>query len=126
FESRHHGKDENELSEMLRLTGVSSLDELIEQTVPQAIRLQQPLELPLPKSESDFLSDFKKLARQNVILSSYIGAGYYDTITPSVILRNILENPAWYTAYTPYQAEISQGRLEMLLNFQTAVCDLTG
>lgn len=126
FELRHHGKSEDELSEMLRLADVTSLDELINQTVPTAIRVPKPLDLPLPKSEADFLSDFKNLARQNVILSSYIGAGYYDTITPSVILRNILENPAWYTAYTPYQAEISQGRLEMLLNFQTAVCDLTG
>lgn len=126
FELRHHGKSESELSEMLSLTGVASLDELIDQTVPKAIRLPKPLDLPLPKSEADFLTDFKKLARQNVILSSYIGTGYYDTITPSVIVRNILENPSWYTAYTPYQAEIAQGRLEMLLNFQTAVCDLTG
>jgi glycine dehydrogenase len=90
FELRHHGKNADELAEMLRLTNVASVDELIDQTVPKAIRLPKPLDLPLPKSEADFLSDFKNLARQNVILSSYIGTGYYDTITPTVILRNIL------------------------------------
>ena len=126
FENRHHGKDEHELEEMLRVVGVSSLDELIEQTLPSAIRLPKPLNLPRPKSEQEFLAGIKKLAKKNIVFKSYIGAGYYDTITPSVILRNILENPAWYTAYTPYQAEIAQGRLEMLLNFQTVVTDLTG
>ncbi len=126
FENRHHGKNEQELQEMLRTVGASSLDELIAQTLPAAIRLQKPLNLPNPKSEKDFLDGIKKLARKNAILKTYIGTGYYDTITPNVILRNILENPAWYTAYTPYQAEIAQGRLEMLLNFQTVITDLTG
>ena len=126
FESRHHGKDEQELSEMLHTVGVSSLDELIDQTVPAGIRLPEPLKLPRPQSEHAFLNDFKRLARQNALFTSYIGMGYYDTLTPNVILRNILENPGWYTAYTPYQAEIAQGRLEMLLNFQTVVTDLTG
>jgi glycine dehydrogenase len=126
FENRHHGKSEQELQEMLHTVGASSLDELIAQTLPAAIRLQKPLNLPNPKSEKDFLDGIKKLARKNAILKTYIGTGYYDTITPNVILRNILENPAWYTAYTPYQAEIAQGRLEMLLNFQTVITDLTG
>jgi len=126
FEGRHHGKSKRELSEMLEKVGVSSLDELIDQTVPAGIRLPENLRLPKSKSEHAFLHDFKKLANQNVIFKSYIGMGYYDTLTPNVILRNILENPAWYTAYTPYQAEIAQGRLEMLLNFQTVVTDLTG
>ncbi|WP_221394743.1 aminomethyl-transferring glycine dehydrogenase [Dyadobacter sp. NIV53] len=126
FENRHHGKDEQELLEMLNTVGASSLDELIDQTLPAAIRLQKPLNLPRAKSEQEFIQGIKKIARKNAILKSYIGTGYYDTITPNVILRNILENPAWYTAYTPYQAEIAQGRLEMLLNFQTVITDLTG
>ena len=126
FERRHHGQRPEELQEMLQTIGVSTVDELIEQTVPAAIRLARPLELPAPKSEFEYLNDLKKVARLNRIYQSYIGTGYYDTIVPNVILRNILENPAWYTAYTPYQAEIAQGRLEMLLNFQTAVIDLTG
>ena len=126
FESRHHGKDEQELQEMLSTVGATSLDELIDQTIPAAIRLPKPLNLPKAKSEQEFLQGIKKIARKNAILKSYIGTGYYDTITPNVILRNILENPAWYTAYTPYQAEIAQGRLEMLLNFQTVITDLTG
>jgi glycine dehydrogenase len=126
FESRHHGKDESELQEMLSTVGVASLDELIDQTLPAAIRLPKPLNLPKAKTEQEFLQGIRKIARKNAILKSYIGSGYYDTVTPNVILRNILENPAWYTAYTPYQAEIAQGRLEMLLNFQTVVTDLTG
>jgi glycine dehydrogenase len=126
FESRHHGKDESELQEMLSTVGVASLDELIDQTLPSAIRLPKPLNLPKAKTEQEFLQGIRKIARKNAILKSYIGTGYYDTITPNVILRNILENPAWYTAYTPYQAEIAQGRLEMLLNFQTVITDLTG
>jgi glycine dehydrogenase len=126
FESRHHGKDEQELQEMLSTVGAASLDELIDQTLPEAIRLPRPLNLPNAKTEQEFLQGIKRIARKNAILKSYIGAGYYDTITPNVILRNILENPAWYTAYTPYQAEIAQGRLEMLLNFQTVITDLTG
>lgn len=126
FEDRHHGKSDQELREMLAVVGVDSLDTLIEQTVPASIRLAKPLNLPPAKSEVEFLETFKRIARQNLPFRSYIGAGYYDTITPPVILRNILENPAWYTAYTPYQAEIAQGRLEMLLNFQTMIVDLTG
>ncbi len=126
FESRHHGKDEQELSEMLQTLGVNSLDELIDQTVPAGIRMAEPLKLPPARSERAFLRGFKRMASENAILKSYIGQGYYDTITPNVILRNVLENPGWYTAYTPYQAEIAQGRLEMLLNFQTVVTELTG
>jgi glycine dehydrogenase len=126
FENRHHGKSEQELSEMLQMLGVGTLDELIDQTVPTGIRLEEPLKLLPALSEQAFLRGFKRLASENQIFKSYIGQGYYDTVTPPVILRNILENPAWYTAYTPYQAEIAQGRLEMLLNFQTVVTDLTG
>ena len=126
FEDRHNGLFDADFDQMLKAVGVTSIDELIEQTVPATIRLPRPLNLPEPKGEQAFLSDFKKLAQQNKVFTSYIGQGYYDTITPNVILRNILENPAWYTAYTPYQAEIAQGRLEALLNFQTVVCDLTG
>jgi len=126
FENRHHGKDAQELQEMLSTIGAASLDELIDQTLPPAIRLQKPLNLPRPKTEQEFLQGIRKIASKNAVLKSYIGTGYYDTITPNVILRNILENPAWYTAYTPYQAEIAQGRLEMLLNFQTVITDLTG
>ncbi len=126
FEFRHHGKSENELQAMLQTIGVTHLDQLIEETIPSQIRLKNPLNLPKAKSEIEFLTDFKKLAQKNKIFKSFIGTGYYDTIVPNVILRNILENPAWYTAYTPYQAEIAQGRLEMLLNFQTMVIELTG
>ncbi len=126
FEDRHNGLVDADFDAMLRAVGVDTIDELIAQTVPAGIRLARPLNLPAPKGEAAFLTDFKKLAQQNKIAKSYIGTGYYDTITPNVILRNVLENPAWYTAYTPYQAEIAQGRLEALLNFQTVVCDLTG
>jgi glycine dehydrogenase len=126
FEDRHNGQLDTEFNEMLHAVGVDTIDQLIEQTVPANIRLLKPLDLPAAKGEHAFLADFKKLAQQNKVFTSYIGQGYYDTLTPNVILRNILENPAWYTAYTPYQAEIAQGRLEALLNFQTVVCDLTG
>ena len=126
FEDRHHGQTDTAQANMLQTVGVTSIDQLIEQTVPDAIRLKLPLNLPAPKSEMQFLTDFKKMVGQNKVFKSYIGTGYYDTNTPNVILRNILENPAWYTAYTPYQAEIAQGRLEALLNFQTVVSDLTG
>ncbi len=125
FDDRHNGLFDQDFDQMLRAVGVETIDELIDQTVPKAIRLPRPLNLPAPQGEHEFLSNFKKLAQQNKIFTSYIGTGYYDTITPNVILRNILENPAWYTAYTPYQAEIAQGRLEALLNFQTVICDLT-
>jgi len=126
FESRHIAPNLVETAEMLQTIGVSSLDELIEQTVPQQIRLKQALNLPAPQSEIEYLSKLKITASKNKVFKSYIGQGYYDTITPPVILRNIFENPGWYTQYTPYQAEISQGRLQALLNFQTMVVDLTG
>ncbi len=125
FESRHNASAKD-AADMLKTIGVSSLDELIAQTIPDAIRLEKPLNLPAAQSERDCLASLKTLASRNRIFKSFIGTGYYNTVTPTVILRNILENPGWYTAYTPYQAEIAQGRLEMLLNFQTMVIDLTG
>ena len=127
FTERHIGTyNSNDAEAMLKEIGVGSLDELINKTVPESIRLKKPLKLPAPQSEFEYLSALKKIASKNKVFRSYIGQGYYNTITPSVILRNIFENPGWYTQYTPYQAEISQGRLESLLNFQTMVCDLTG
>ncbi len=110
---------------MLETLGVDSLDDLIDQTVPSSIRLKTPLNLPEPLSEYKFLEELKKTAKKNKVYKSYIGLGYYDCLTPGVIQRNIFENPGWYTQYTPYQAEISQGRLEALINFQTLVIDLT-
>ena len=110
---------------MLRTIGVGSIDELIEQTIPSGIRLSAPLDLPPPDSEAGYLRRLAQIAARNVPARSYIGMGYYDCVTPSVVLRNVLENPGWYTPYTPYQAEIAQGRLESLLNFQTLVKDLT-
>lgn len=126
FESRHNGPTDAEISAMLEKIGASSLEELINQTVPKSIRLDRPLDLPAAKLESEFLKDFKKLASKNKVFKSFIGLGYYDTLVPGVILRNVLENPGWYTAYTPYQAEIAQGRLEALINFQTVIMELTG
>jgi len=126
FELRHLGKSNEEITEMLSVIGVNTIDELIDQTIPSKIRLKKPLQLPSPSSEYNFLKDFKKIVSKNKIFKSYIGLGYYNTITPTVVLRNILENPGWYTAYTPYQAEIAQGRLEMLINYQTMITDLTG
>ena len=126
FENRHNNSNVADRKEMLDIIGVDSIETLINQTVPPAIHLPKPLNLPEAKSEAQFLKDFKKMAQMNDTFKSHIGMGYYDTYTPTVILRNILENPAWYTAYTPYQAEIAQGRLEMLLNYQTMVLDLTG
>lgn len=126
FQNRHIGPDEEQIREMLETIGAENLDELISQTIPDAIRLKKPLDLPSSKSEYIFLAEFRKLAAKNKLFRSYIGLGYYNCITPNVILRNILENPGWYTAYTPYQAEIAQGRLEALINFQTMVTDLTG
>jgi len=125
FVARHNGPRDHEIDEMLKEIGVSTLDELINQTIPQNIRLRKPLNLPNPVSEYEFLGRMKKIAAKNKLYKSYIGMGYYGTVTPSVILRNVFENPGWYTSYTPYQAEISQGRLEALLNFQTMVIDLT-
>ena len=126
FEQRHLGKSAAEMKTMLSVIGVDSLDKLIDQTIPAGIRLKKQLNLPEAKSEYIFLKEFKQLVSKNKVFRSYIGSGYYNTITPPVILRNILENPGWYTAYTPYQAEIAQGRLEMLINYQTMVTDLTG
>lgn len=126
FETRHIGPDAEQVQEMLKTVKAKSLDELIEQTIPANIRLKKPLNLPAAQSEFDFLNNFRRLAAKNKVFKSFIGAGYYNTITPPVILRNILENPGWYTAYTPYQAEIAQGRLEALINYQTMIMDLTG
>src|SRR5688572_21815046 len=126
FESRHIGPDARQVQEMLKVINTSSLDELIDQTIPGNIRLKKEMSLPAAKSEYQFLNSFRKLASRNKVYKSFIGSGYYNTITPPVILRNILENPGWYTAYTPYQAEIAQGRLEALINYQTMVIDLTG
>ena len=125
FASRHIGPDAQDLQAMLKDIGVTSVDQLIDETVPASIRLKKPLNLPEAQSEYTFLKELRKVASRNVLSKSYIGLGYYDTITPGVILRNILENPGWYTAYTPYQAEISQGRLEALLNYQSMILDLT-
>ena len=126
FKERHNGPDKEQMQDMLRTIGADSLDQLVEETVPAAIRLKKPLNLPAALSEKDFLNKFSQIARQNKVYKSYIGLGYNDTIVPPVILRNIMENPGWYTAYTPYQAEIAQGRLEALINYQTMVMDLTG
>lgn len=126
FDTRHNGPDEQQIDEMLNVIKAGSLDELIDQTIPKSIRLKKELNLPVASTEYRFLKDFKKLAQKNKIYRSYIGMGYYNCMVPGVIQRNILENPGWYTAYTPYQAEISQGRLEALINFQTMVIDLTG
>ncbi len=126
FVDRHIGPMPSELQSMLEQVGVDSLDQLIAQTIPASIRLNQPLDVCEAQSEHIYLQELSKLAAQNSVFKSYIGLGYHDCITPSVILRNIFENPGWYTQYTPYQAEISQGRLEALLNFQTVISDLTG
>ena len=125
FVTRHNGVHKNNLKEMLEVIGVSSLDELIDKTVPADIRLGNPLKIEGGLTEFDYRRHLRKTASKNKVFQSYIGSGYYNTILPAVIQRNILENPGWYTAYTPYQAEISQGRLEALLNFQTMVMDLT-
>ncbi|MEL6821989.1 MAG: glycine dehydrogenase (aminomethyl-transferring), partial [Calditrichota bacterium] len=126
FQSRHLNQNSADLSAMLQKIGVASLDELIDKTVPKSIRTEKPLNIAEAQSEHHFLSELKTTAAKNKIYKSYIGMGYNDCIVPNVILRNVLENPSWYTSYTPYQAEISQGRLEALINYQTAVADLTG
>ncbi|MBD2481730.1 aminomethyl-transferring glycine dehydrogenase [Planktothrix sp. FACHB-1365] len=126
FVQRHLGPNVDEIQQMLKLLGVSSLEDLIDQTIPSTIRLNQSLKLPEALSEYAALNQLKAIASQNKVYRSFIGMGYSDCITPGVIQRNILENPGWYTAYTPYQAEIAQGRLEALLNFQTLIIDLTG
>ncbi|MBS1655314.1 MAG: aminomethyl-transferring glycine dehydrogenase, partial [Bacteroidetes bacterium] len=125
FIPRHIGPNEQETRQMLKTIGEPSLDSLIDKTVPAAIRMKEPLKVPAAMSEHEYLQHIKEVSLKNKLYKNYIGQGYYDTITPSVILRNIFENPGWYTQYTPYQAEISQGRLESLLNFQTMVSDLT-
>jgi glycine dehydrogenase len=126
FANRHIGPSPEDVSEMLKMVGAASLDELLAQTLPQGIRQQRPLKIAPALSESEALEKAREVAARNVVMTSLIGQGYYGTILPPVIQRNILENPAWYTAYTPYQPEISQGRLEALINFQTMVADLTG
>lgn len=126
FVNRHNGPRENDVKIMLKKIGASSVDELIDQTIPAAIRLKKPLNLPAGISEYNYHKHLRGIAAKNKVFKTYIGLGYYNTIVPPVIQRNILENPGWYTAYTPYQAEISQGRLEALLNFQTMIMDLTG
>ena len=126
FEQRHIAPNSEDTSKMLGTLGLNTLDELIDQTVPSNIRLKQALQLPEPLSEFDYLNNLQQTASKNKIFKSYIGQGYHDVIVPGVIQRNILENPGWYTQYTPYQAEIAQGRLQALLNFQTMVIDLTG
>lgn len=126
FQKRHIGPDEVQTAEMLAAVGIDTIDELIDKAIPAAIRLQQPLDIPAPLSEFEYLQELKGIAAENKVFKTYIGQGYYGTITPPVIQRNLFENPGWYTQYTPYQAEISQGRLESLLNFQTMVSDLTG
>ncbi len=126
FQNRHNNSDSNDRLAMLQSLGVQSVEELISLTIPDKIRLKNGLDLPKAMSEAEFLKEFKAISSKNKVFKSYIGMGYHDTIVPSVILRNIMENPSWYTAYTPYQAEIAQGRLEMLLNYQTMVIDLTG
>ena len=126
FESRHLGPNEQEIAKMLNQLQLGSVEELIAQTIPDAIRLKKPMALADGISEHHFLKEIQNLANDNLHYDCYIGMGYHPAITPAVIQRNILENPGWYTAYTPYQAEIAQGRLEAIFNFQTVICDLTG
>jgi len=126
FANRHNGPRDNELPQMLKTIGVNSIDQLIEKTVPKSIMLEKPLRLPEAMSEFEYLNHIKSLGQKNKMFRSFIGQGYYGVALLSVIIRNVLENPSWYTSYTPYQAEISQGRLEALLNFQTLIIELTG
>ena len=126
FPQRHIGPTDADIREMLTVAGMPSLEHLCDATVPQDIRLKKPLDVPEARGEQAVLRELKTIAEQNRVYRSLIGMGYYHCVTPGVIQRNILENPGWYTQYTPYQAEISQGRLEALVNFQTMVGDLTG
>jgi glycine dehydrogenase len=126
FETRHNGLEEEEIKEMLKIIGVDNLEQLIDETIPENIRIKEGLNLPVAKSEGRFLDDLRSSIAVNELFDTYIGMGYYNTVMPAVIRRNILESPGWYTAYTPYQAEIAQGRLEALINFQTMVIDLSG
>jgi glycine dehydrogenase len=126
FISRHLGPRPKDIDVMLDALGFDSLDALMDAVVPQEIRVEGPLDLPPARTEREVLEELEQLAARNQVLRTYIGMGYYDCVTPPVIQRNLLENPGWYTAYTPYQAEIAQGRLEALLNYQTMISDLTG
>jgi len=125
LQNRHIGISEKDEAFMLQTVGVDNLDELIAQTIPSSILLKGPIELPEALTERQYAEHIAEIASKNKLFTSYIGQGWYDTCSPAVIQRNIFENPSWYTSYTPYQAEISQGRLEALLNFQTAICDFT-
>ena len=126
FERRHIGPSDEEVKEMLSLIKANSIEELINQTIPESIRNKEQMKLDPPMSESDYLAHLKKISSLNKVYKTYIGLGYNRSYLPAGIQRNILEKPGWYTAYTPYQAEIAQGRLEALLNYQTMVTDLTG
>ena len=126
FLPRHCGPRDSQVDHMLQTLGLKSLDELIDNAIPGGIRLPKDLDLPGPVGEQDALAEIQSYAKENKLFRSFIGMGYYGTVTPSVILRNVIENPGWYTSYTPYQPEISQGRLEMLLNYQTMISNLTG
>ena len=126
FSKRHIGPSSSEKKEMLKAIGVDSVEQLINKTIPEGIRLQGPLKISKALTEKQYLDHIAEVASKNKVFKSYIGLGYSETNVPPVIQRNVLENPGWYTAYTPYQAEIAQGRLEALLNFQTMTLDLTG
>src|SRR5690242_19983729 len=126
FIDRHVGPNDEEIARMLRVVGHDSLEAMTDAIVPPAIRQKNPLALPEAITETEALAKIRSIADKNKVFKNFIGQGYYGTLTPNVILRNVLENPAWYTAYTPYQAEISQGRMEALINFQTMCADLTG
>ena len=126
FAQRHIGPNAAETQAMLQTIGLPSLNALADTAVPEGIRLRRALELPAPLGEHEALARLRSVAAKNQPFRSYLGMGYHDCLVPPVIQRNVLENPGWYTQYTPYQSEISQGRLECLLNFQTMVCDLTG
>lgn len=126
FIHRHIGIDSYEEDSIVKQLGYDSLDSLIDRAIPQSIRFSKPFNLPSPQTETQALKTLSAIASENQVYRSFIGMGYYNCVTPAVIQRNILENPNWYTAYTPYQPEIAQGRLEALLNFQTMVIDLTG
>ena len=126
FARRHIGPSPDDRDRMLAAVHAASLDALVDEAIPTSIRLKRPLTLPPAESEYAYLRRLSSIARRNTTFRSYIGLGYHDTITPAVIQRMVMENPGWYTPYTPYQAEIAQGRLESLLNFQTMVAELTG
>ncbi|HOD11267.1 MAG TPA: glycine dehydrogenase (aminomethyl-transferring), partial [Flavobacterium sp.] len=126
FALRHIGPRENDLEQMFKTIGVESFDQLIYETVPDNIRLKKDLDLDAPMTEYEYLTHIQELGNKNKVYKSYIGLGYHPAIVPAVIQRNIFENPGWYTAYTPYQAEIAQGRLEAILNYQTTVIELSG